>query len=60
MTMNLSGRRAVVTGGSKGAGAAVVTRLRSAGASVSVVARHEPDDADCADIVVDGGTVGAI
>src|ERR1700712_5181087 len=58
MTMNLSGRRAVVTGGSKGAGAAVVDRLSSAGALVTVVARHEPDDADdfvAADITtVDG------
>jgi NAD(P)-dependent dehydrogenase (short-subunit alcohol dehydrogenase family) len=46
MSMNLDGRRAVVTGGSKGAGAAVVARLRSAGAVVTVVARHEPDGAD--------------
>jgi NAD(P)-dependent dehydrogenase (short-subunit alcohol dehydrogenase family) len=45
MTMNLSGRRAIVTGGSKGAGAAVVARLRSAGALVTVVARHAPQDA---------------
>jgi NAD(P)-dependent dehydrogenase (short-subunit alcohol dehydrogenase family) len=44
--MNLEGRRAVVTGGSKGAGAAVVTRLRAAGALVAVVARHAPEDAD--------------
>jgi NAD(P)-dependent dehydrogenase (short-subunit alcohol dehydrogenase family) len=44
--MNLEGRRAVVTGGSKGAGAAVVTRLRAAGALVAVVARRAPEDAD--------------
>jgi NAD(P)-dependent dehydrogenase (short-subunit alcohol dehydrogenase family) len=44
--MTLDGRRAVVTGGSKGAGAAVVTRLRAAGASTTVVARHRPDVAD--------------
>jgi len=43
---SLEGRRAVVTGGSKGAGAAVVAWLRSAGASVTVVARHQPDDVD--------------
>ena len=42
----LDGRRAVVTGGSKGAGAAVVARLRAAGAATTVVARHQPDDAD--------------
>lgn len=46
MSMNLNGRRAVITGGSKGAGAAVVALLRSAGALVTVVARNEPDDAD--------------
>jgi NAD(P)-dependent dehydrogenase (short-subunit alcohol dehydrogenase family) len=44
--MTLDGRRAVVTGGSKGAGAAVVARLRAAGAATTVVARHQPDDAD--------------
>jgi len=44
--MTLEGRRAVVTGGSKGAGAAVVARLRAAGAVATVVARHQPDDAD--------------
>ncbi|MDT5196739.1 MAG: hypothetical protein QOH20_3493 [Mycobacterium sp.] len=44
--MNLDGRRAVVTGGSKGAGAAVVARLRAAGAATTVVARHRPADAD--------------
>lgn len=38
----LTGRRAVVTGGSKGTGAAVVRRLRSAGAHVTVVARNRP------------------
>ncbi|KAA0081269.1 SDR family oxidoreductase [Mycolicibacterium sp. P9-64] len=44
--MTLEGRRAVITGGSKGAGAAVVARLRAAGAATTVVARHQPDDAD--------------
>jgi NAD(P)-dependent dehydrogenase (short-subunit alcohol dehydrogenase family) len=44
--ISLEGRRAVVTGGSKGAGAAVATWLRSAGAQTTVVARHRPDDAD--------------
>jgi NAD(P)-dependent dehydrogenase (short-subunit alcohol dehydrogenase family) len=44
--MTLDGRRAVITGGSKGAGAAVVARLRAAGALTTVVARHRPDDAD--------------
>jgi NAD(P)-dependent dehydrogenase (short-subunit alcohol dehydrogenase family) len=59
MSMNVDGRRAVVTGGSKGAGAAVVSRLRSAGAVVTVVARHEPEDADdfvAADITTPEGS----
>jgi NAD(P)-dependent dehydrogenase (short-subunit alcohol dehydrogenase family) len=42
----LDGRRAVVTGGSKGAGAAVVARLRAAGAQTTVVARHPAGNAD--------------
>jgi NAD(P)-dependent dehydrogenase (short-subunit alcohol dehydrogenase family) len=40
----LTGRRAVVTGGTKGAGAAVVARLRAAGAVVTAVARSAPDE----------------
>jgi NAD(P)-dependent dehydrogenase (short-subunit alcohol dehydrogenase family) len=44
--MRLDGRRAVVTGGSKGAGAAVVARLRAAGAATTAVARHRPEGAD--------------
>lgn len=49
--MELEGRRAVVTGGTKGAGSAVVARLRGAGASVTVVARGRPDVADDSDFV---------
>jgi NAD(P)-dependent dehydrogenase (short-subunit alcohol dehydrogenase family) len=55
----LEDRRAVVTGGSKGAGAAVVGWLRAAGAATTVVARHQPDDADdfvAADITTREGT----
>jgi NAD(P)-dependent dehydrogenase (short-subunit alcohol dehydrogenase family) len=40
----LQGKRALVTGGTKGAGAAIVARLRSAGATVVVSARSMPDD----------------
>jgi NAD(P)-dependent dehydrogenase (short-subunit alcohol dehydrogenase family) len=57
--MGLDGRRAVVSGGSKGAGAAVVARLRAAGAATTVIARHRPDDADDfvqADITTVAGT----
>ncbi|MFD7022043.1 SDR family oxidoreductase [Promicromonospora sukumoe] len=39
----LDGRRALVTGGSKGAGKAVVQRLRELGADVYVTARTMPD-----------------
>ena len=40
----LDGRRAVVTGGTKGAGAAIVHRLRAAGAHVTAVARRPDRD----------------
>ncbi|MFI5757036.1 SDR family oxidoreductase [Streptomyces sp. NPDC051569] len=39
----LEGRRALVTGGTQGTGAAVAARLRAAGAEVTVTARHLPD-----------------
>jgi NAD(P)-dependent dehydrogenase (short-subunit alcohol dehydrogenase family) len=41
---SLTGKRAVVTGGSKGAGAAVVRRLKQDGATVTAVARTTPAD----------------
>jgi NAD(P)-dependent dehydrogenase (short-subunit alcohol dehydrogenase family) len=40
---SLAGRHAVVTGGSKGTGAAVVARLRAAGAKVTAIARGDAD-----------------
>ncbi|WP_055589290.1 SDR family oxidoreductase [Peterkaempfera griseoplana] len=39
---SLEGRRALVTGGSKGTGAAIAARLRAAGATVLVTARTRP------------------
>src|SRR6266478_6794065 len=39
----LSGRRALVTGGTKGMGEAIVRRLRLAGATVMTTARSKPD-----------------
>ncbi|GAA1313947.1 SDR family oxidoreductase [Saccharothrix xinjiangensis] len=39
---SLHGRRALVTGGTKGTGAAIAARLRAAGAAVTVTARSEP------------------
>ncbi|AKF03970.1 SDR family oxidoreductase [Sandaracinus amylolyticus] len=44
--LELSGRRALVTGGTKGVGAAVVRALREAGVRVVATARSAPDDAD--------------
>jgi NAD(P)-dependent dehydrogenase (short-subunit alcohol dehydrogenase family) len=41
---SLEGKRALVTGGTKGAGAAIAARLAAAGATVRVTARTLPDD----------------
>jgi NAD(P)-dependent dehydrogenase (short-subunit alcohol dehydrogenase family) len=45
----LDGRRALVTGGSKGSGAAVVARLRGLGADVYATARSMPAGYECPD-----------
>ncbi|MFE9693017.1 SDR family oxidoreductase [Micromonospora sp. NPDC005806] len=57
---SLAGRRALVTGGTKGAGAAIADRLREAGATVWVTARNEPPDHPYPDqfIAADIATVG--
>jgi NAD(P)-dependent dehydrogenase (short-subunit alcohol dehydrogenase family) len=43
---SLEGRRALVTGGTKGTGAAIARRLSEAGATVLVTARSRPDDVE--------------
>ncbi len=42
----LSGKIALVTGGTKGAGKAIAQRLRAAGATVITTARNKPEDDD--------------
>ena len=39
-TENLAGKRALVTGGTRGTGAAVAARLKGAGAHVTAIGRH--------------------
>jgi NAD(P)-dependent dehydrogenase (short-subunit alcohol dehydrogenase family) len=43
---SLDGRRALVTGGTKGSGAAIARRLAQAGATVLVTARSRPDEVE--------------
>jgi predicted dinucleotide-binding enzyme len=53
----LDGRRALVTGGSKGTGAAIVARLIEAGATVMTTARNVPENYSRPDLFV-GADVG--
>ncbi|KQQ06422.1 short-chain dehydrogenase [Rathayibacter sp. Leaf185] len=48
----LAGRRAVVVGGTRGLGAAVVTRLAESGARVVAVGRSTPEHTDAARVVL--------
>jgi NAD(P)-dependent dehydrogenase (short-subunit alcohol dehydrogenase family) len=47
--LGLQGKRALVTGGTKGVGEAVVIALRDAGATVLTTARSQPENASAAD-----------
>ncbi len=60
MDLGLSGRRAVVTGGSKGIGFAVARELVAEGAAVAICARN-PDEVQAAagELTAAGGTVHA-
>src|SRR5437763_3819064 len=60
-TKRLSGKRALVTGASKGIGKAIALRLASEGAHVAVGVRKEPDGATVVDeIVAAGGSATAV
>ena len=50
--LELEGRRALVTGGTKGIGAAVASELRAAGAAVLTTARSQHDDSAADDLFV--------
>src|SRR5260370_38800045 len=49
--LELEGKRALVTGGTKGVGAAVVAALREASARVLTTARQRPEDVGKAEFV---------
>src|SRR6185295_17047882 len=51
-SLELSARRALVTGGTKGIGAAVAARLRETGATVLATARSRPDTLPREDLFV--------
>ena len=54
----IRGKRALVTGGTKGVGEAVVIALREAGATVLTTARSQLEKVFAA--VIDGGTVPTV
>jgi len=61
MDLGLGGRRAVVTGGSKGLGRAIAAELLAEGAQVVICSRHEAElEATAAELRKDGGIVVAL
>jgi 3-oxoacyl-[acyl-carrier protein] reductase len=61
MELGLAGRRAVVTGGSKGLGQAIAAELLAEGAGVAICSRNEAElEATAAELRKPGGTVFAL
>src|SRR5260370_42275675 len=61
MDLGLAGRRAIVTGGSKGVGQAIAAELLAEGARVAICCRHAAElDATAGELRASGGTVVAL
>jgi 3-oxoacyl-[acyl-carrier protein] reductase len=61
MDLGLRGRRAIVTGGSKGLGRAIAAELLAEGAAVAICSRNRAElDETAADLAASGGSVTAL
>ena len=61
MDLGLSGRRAIVTGGSKGLGKAIAAELLAEGAAVAICSRHKAElDEAAAELAAPGRSVTAL
>ena len=61
MDLGLGGRRAIVTGGSKGLGRAIAAELLAEGAAVAICSRHKAElDETAAELAASGGSVTAL
>ena len=61
MDLGLRGRRAIVTGGSKGLGKAIAAELLAEGAAVAICSRHKAElDEAAAELAASGGSVTAL
>ena len=61
MDLGLRGRRAIVTGGSKGLGKAIAAELLAEGAAVAICSRHKAElDETAAELAASGGSITAL